>query len=242
MSLIVNNTEITNVRFNGTEVNALRFNDTGYFGKRFSLLQNQSTGVTFDIKRTNSPNQRASTGSISAGSAIYYGDEITLTVSASSGYSTPKLFVNIGDGQGLLQRTSPFKFSVASDITFYGSASEASSEWTEVWSDNVIFTQSDSLSISGLPEGGKLSVTGNIKFSSFMYDPSTENVENNSYTYQLTNKVIPSTVNYSGASVNFTRSGNKIVITLNSYQEEYKGYVYGTLPVKVTLTSVKRQA
>lgn len=243
MSLKVNNTEITNVRFNGTEVNALLFNGTGYFGKRFSLSQNSSTGVTFYIERTNSPNQRASIGNIYAGSSIYYGDEITLTVSANSGYSAPKLFADIGDGQGLLQRTSPFKFVVTDDVTFYGSASEILPEWVEIWSGNVEFMQPDSLTVEALPEGGKLGITGSIEFGTYTYDPYSDSlIESSNYTYQLNNKTIPTTVNYSGASVNFTRSGNKIAFTFNAYQEEYKGYVYGTIPVKVTLTSVKRQA
>ena len=124
MSLKANNVEITKVIFNGNEVNALNFNGASYFGKRFSLTQSSSTGVSFTISRTSSPNQQAATGSISTGNTIYYGDVITISVSAAAGYADPKLFVNVGDGQGIQQRTSPFTLTVGNNVSFYGSATD----------------------------------------------------------------------------------------------------------------------
>lgn len=69
MALIFNNTEITRVYFNGAEQKVLQYNGTAYFGKRYTLTKNTSTGVTLTVNRTNSPNQRAATGSVSAGNS-----------------------------------------------------------------------------------------------------------------------------------------------------------------------------
>ena len=48
---------------------------------------NTGTGYTITVKRTSSPLQGASTGNLSSGSTIYYGDVLSVTYAANTGYS-----------------------------------------------------------------------------------------------------------------------------------------------------------
>lgn len=145
MALRFNNTEITQVYFNGVEKMTLQYNGTSYFGKRFSLTKSTSTGVTLTVSRSSSPNQRATTGSVATGNTIYYGDVITITCTAISGYTNAKLYVNTGSGAIL--RTSSYTFTVTGNVTFYGTATVAS-EWQTVWSG----TQTNTASGKPLPK------------------------------------------------------------------------------------------
>lgn len=137
MPLRINNSDITNLFVNGAEFKALHIDNTGRFGKRFSLTPNTSSGVNFMINRTSSPNQQAGTGYISTGNTIYYGDQITITVSPQTNYINTRLYVDIGDGQGSVQRTSPFSFTVSANVTYYGTATYVppSASWYTVISN-----------------------------------------------------------------------------------------------------------
>lgn len=168
MALRFNNTEITRVYFNGTEKMALQFNGTGYFGKRFTLTKNTSTGVTITVKRTSSPNQRAATGTISTGSTIYYGDVITITCTASSGYTNPKLYVNTGSGMSV--RNSPYSFTVTGDVTFYGTATQADA-WKTIWSGSQTIDSGGSFTVPGLDlSSEQVQITANVVFGQWLLD------------------------------------------------------------------------
>ncbi len=45
------------------------------------------TGYTIAVKRTSSPNKGASTGTLSSGATVYYGDVLSITYSAATGYT-----------------------------------------------------------------------------------------------------------------------------------------------------------
>jgi len=55
--------------------------------KSYSVSWNTGTGYTISVNRTSSPNKGASTGSIGNGATVYYGDTLTVTYKASTGYS-----------------------------------------------------------------------------------------------------------------------------------------------------------
>ena len=60
---------------------------TPVWGKPFSLTISQGTGVaSVTVNRTSSPNEHASTGALSNGATIYYGDELSVSATASTGY------------------------------------------------------------------------------------------------------------------------------------------------------------
>lgn len=60
---------------------------TPVWGKPFSLTISQGTGVaSVTVNRTSSPNEHASTGALWNGATIYYGDELSVSATASTGY------------------------------------------------------------------------------------------------------------------------------------------------------------
>jgi len=53
----------------------------------YKVSWNTGTGYTITVKRTSSPNAGASTGTLSSGATVYYGDVLSITYTASTGYS-----------------------------------------------------------------------------------------------------------------------------------------------------------
>lgn len=53
----------------------------------YKVSWNTGTGYSITVKRTSSPNAGASTGTLSSGEAIYYGDTLSVTYTASTGYT-----------------------------------------------------------------------------------------------------------------------------------------------------------
>lgn len=61
---------------------------TPVWGKPFTLTVSQGTGVaSVTVNRTSSPNQHASTGTLSSGATIYYGDVLSVSATASTNYT-----------------------------------------------------------------------------------------------------------------------------------------------------------
>lgn len=53
----------------------------------YTVSWSNGTGYTISVSRTSSPNANASTGALSSGATIYYGDVLSVTYTASTGYS-----------------------------------------------------------------------------------------------------------------------------------------------------------
>ena len=61
----------------------------------YTLTSTQGTGSTLTVNRTSSTYAEASTGNLSSGAVIYYGDVLTISASASAtAYNTPTITVN----------------------------------------------------------------------------------------------------------------------------------------------------
>lgn len=244
MALKFNNTEITQVVYNGEERTSVMFNNVGYFGKRYSLTQNTSTGVGIYVNRTSSPNQQAGTGSIVTGNTIYYGDVITMSVSANANYSSPKLYVDIGDGSGMIQRTSPFSFTVGGDVSFSGSATyNPPNPWETIWTGSQTFTSSGSLIIPGLSVGDSVRLTANAHFTQEFYDFDGTFLPD--YTQEYSNGTIDATLPMSlygnNSYIWFTHEGDKIRFNFIEDDNGLKGVEIYEYPDSLTITEVRRQ-
>ena len=62
--------------------------------KSFTLTISAGRGTTITVRRTSSPRQGASTGTLIAGAKIYYGDVLTVSFTANSGYLLQSHTVN----------------------------------------------------------------------------------------------------------------------------------------------------
>ena len=240
MALRVNNTEITKVVYNGKEMEALRFNGTGYFGKAYSLMPSASTGVNFTIARNSSPNQNAICGNINQSAQIYYGDELTIQVKAVSGYINPKLYVDIGDGNGFMIRSSPFSFTVTRNIMFYGTAEVQSTQSGVLWSGSKQFMSTGNLDVPGISASDKIMVTATVEIIENSYDPYEDSWD----TYTLTtrvynNQALPLSYSYGNASMSISVKDGAIQVECNYYESSFKGFVTIDVP-RVTITEVRR--
>lgn len=64
------------------------------WGKPFPLTIQAGANSTVTVNRTSSPNQHASTGNITSGGIVYYGDTLTITATPASGYKLNKFTIN----------------------------------------------------------------------------------------------------------------------------------------------------
>lgn len=243
MALKFNNIDITQVFFNGQEKMTLNYNGTAYFGKRFTLTKTQATGATVIISRTSSPNQKAATGTVSVGNTIYYGDVITMSVTANSGYTSPTMYVDIGDGNGSVLRTSPFSFTVTGNVSYSASATVQSSDWQTVFSGTQMFTEAGSFTVSGIGNGGTVQITANVTYVEYYVSELDESIEEG-YTYSagVTRSTVPVTINGEMSSVGLTRSGNQISVSTNIQYQYAKGYYIYDIPVSIVITEVRWKA
>lgn len=130
MAFTFNGTTPTAINYNGTDITVLKYSKggttTAVWGKPFSLSITQGANTTVTVSRTSSPNQHANTGALSSGAVVYYGDILTISASANSGYNLSTFTVN---GTAW---TSGNTITVSSAITVVTTAQSAVS-WKTVW-------------------------------------------------------------------------------------------------------------
>lgn len=161
MAIKYNGTSPTAIKYNGTDLTVLKYGSTAVWGKPYSLSISAGTNTSVTVTRTSSPNQGASTGTLSSGSVVYYGDVLTISYSVSSGYAISTHTVN---GTTF---NSGASFTVTSAISVVTTA-VASASWKTVWSGTKRQTISVNNSIntlqitgfSGMVSGRSTRVTG----------------------------------------------------------------------------------
>lgn len=151
MAFKYNGVEPTAIKYNGTDLTVLKYGTTAVWGKPFSLTVQQSFGSEYGIQRVISPNQHASTGAITSGGIVYYGDTLTITATPASGYKLVSFTINgteYASGQ-----TS----AVSQTITVTSAVSvvintESAASWKTVWTGNE---QVANISYKGETTGNK---------------------------------------------------------------------------------------
>lgn len=87
MSLKFGTSAVNAVTYNGNDVKQIIFNDSSAWAKPYTLSVSKGTGVaSVTISRTSTLEPTASTGSISAGDTIFYGDVLSVSATAATGY------------------------------------------------------------------------------------------------------------------------------------------------------------
>lgn len=133
MALNYNGTSPTAIKYNGTDLTVLKYGTTAVWGKPYSLTITKDSYTTVTVNRTSSPNQGASTGNLSSGSVVYYGDVLKITATANSGYNRTTFKVN-----GLDYGDS-ITITVTSAVTVEAYSSPAQS-WKTVWTGSKSFS------------------------------------------------------------------------------------------------------
>ena len=106
------------------------------WGKPFSLTIQAGANSTVTVNRTSSPNQHASTGNITSGGIVYYGDTLTITATPASGYKLIKFTIN-----GTEYANSETS-AVSQTITVTGAvsvvtATQSAASWKTFWTGSL---------------------------------------------------------------------------------------------------------
>ena len=136
MALNFNGVEPTAIKYNGTDLTVLKYGTTAVWGKPFSLTIQAGANSTVTVNRTSSPNQHASTGNITSGGIVYYGDTLTITATPASGYKLTKFTIN-----GTEYANSETS-AVSQTITVTGAVSivsttESAASWKTFWTGSL---------------------------------------------------------------------------------------------------------
>ena len=143
MALYVNGVNPTEINVNGTSINAVKVVKdgvtTGVWGKPFNVYYSLSSGVaSINVIRDASTNQNAITGSLANSATIFYGDRITITATALSGYTIKRLIVN-----GVEYSMNSITFSCTKDVTISAEAEveTVTASWHTVWTGSKSYYQ-----------------------------------------------------------------------------------------------------
>lgn len=93
-SVVLRGRDYSATFYSATDLTVLKYGTTTVWGKPFSLTIQAGANSTVAVNRTSSPNQHASTGNITSGGIVYYGDVLTITATPASGYKLVSFTIN----------------------------------------------------------------------------------------------------------------------------------------------------
>lgn len=180
MAFKYNGVEPTTIKYNGTDLTVLKYGTTAVWGKPFSLTIQAGANSTVTVNRTSSPNQHASTGNITSGGIVYYGDTLTITATPASGYKLVSFTING------TEYASGETSAVSQTITVTSAVSivintEIAGSWKTVWEGAkritpLRATTGTNQTIEGYPFSSEILFTGvqpNIK-ARIIFTPQNE--------------------------------------------------------------------
>lgn len=106
------------------------------WGKPFSLTIQAGANSTVTVNRTSSPNQHASTGNITSGGIVYYGDTLTITATPASGYKLAKFTINGTEYASGETSAVSQTITVTSAVSIV-STTESAASWKTFWTGSL---------------------------------------------------------------------------------------------------------
>lgn len=140
MAFKYNGVEPTAIKYNGTDLTVLKYGTTAVWGKPFSLTIQAGANSTVSVNRTSSPNQHASTGNITSGGIVYYGDTLTITATPASGYKLTSFKINnteIASESGETSATSQNWIVIGAVTVITATTKQAS--WRTYWTGSLTY-------------------------------------------------------------------------------------------------------
>lgn len=108
------------------------------WGKPFSLTIQAGANSTVTVNRTSSPNQHASTGNITSGGIVYYGDTLTITATPASGYKLAKFTINGTEYASGETSAVSQTITVTSAVSIV-STTESAASWHTYWTGSLTY-------------------------------------------------------------------------------------------------------
>lgn len=185
----------------------------------YTVSWNTGTGYTIAVKRTSSPLKGASTGTLNNGATIYYGDVLSVTYTASTGYS--------------LGSKGSTSITVTGNVTkdhIYTSASLNS------YTYNIVYKSSNGTALGSTTATYKYGTTNTISApaKSGYTTPSSQSVKWDSTSAKTI------TFTYSPAAVsNSAKTGTAVSVPVITYSAnvEYQNRTATSVQVRISVTS-----
>lgn len=108
------------------------------WGKPFSLTIQAGANSTVTVNRTSSPNQHASTGNITSGGIVYYGDTLTITATPASGYKLTKFTINGTEYANSETSAVSQTITVTSAVSIV-TATQSAASWKTFWTGSLTY-------------------------------------------------------------------------------------------------------
>lgn len=136
-SVVLQGRDYSATFYSATDLTVLKYGTTAVWGKPFSLTIQAGANSNVTVNRTSSPNQHASTGNITSGGIVYYGDTLTITATPASGYKLVSFTING------TEYASGETSAVSQTITVTSAVSvvintESAISWKTVWTGSEI--------------------------------------------------------------------------------------------------------
>ena len=221
MSIKFNGTSISKITYNNTDLTVLKYNDTPIWGKPYTLTLSAGNNSSITVTRTSSPNENASTGTLTNGATIYQGDILTIAYSVTDGYRIDTSTIN---GTTF---TSGSSFTVTGNLSVATTA-VSSKSWHTVWSGSKSMTTlNGATTFNGiLADAEKTRITANATVHVYIEDQETWDIESYNVTYDIVEKETGC-----GMAINYDGS-------LISYDKQSSDYLPSNYPIYVAFKSV----
>lgn len=139
-SVVLQGRDYSATFYSATDLTVLKYGTTAVWGKPFSLTIQSGANSNVTVNRTSSPNQHASTGNITSGGIVYYGDTLTITATPASEYKLVSFTING------TEYASGETSAVSQTVTVTSAVSvvintESAISWKTVWTGSEIVSK-----------------------------------------------------------------------------------------------------
>lgn len=136
-SVVLQGRDYSAIFYNATDLTVLKYGTTAVWGKPFSLTIQAGANSTVAVNRTSSPNQHVSTGNITSGGIVYYGDTLTITATPASGYKLVSFTINGTEYASGETSAVSQTITVTSAVSIVTNTESAVS-WKTIWTGSKI--------------------------------------------------------------------------------------------------------
>lgn len=202
-SVVLQGRDYSATFYSATDLTVLKYGTTAVWGKPFSLTIQAGANSNVTVNRTSSPNQHASTGNITSGGIVYYGDVITITATPASGYKLVSFTING------TEYASGETSAVSQTVTVTSAVSvvintESAISWKTVW------TGSERVHTLTLKTGSFQDGSGMYRGSATIQHEIVSNAYPTRITFTLAQES-PQTTELSGSLITLTLSSNSSI-------------------------------
>lgn len=220
MAFKYNGVEPTAIKYNGTDLTVLKYGTTAVWGKPFSLTIQAGANSTVTANRTSSPNQHASTGNITSGGIVYYGDTLTIKATPASGYKLTKFTIN-GTEYASGQTSAVSQTITVTGAVSVVTATQTAKSWHTAWSGSNKYSIKpfllNGLFIPPVTLNKDYAIAGNIRITAyFRYNNNYGSVTTHKMDWKLSYRWYADSSHYISIATTEGSDGTIVFIYANT--------------------------